>query len=88
MSQRLSGMRRRRALVLSLVFVVLAAAAYFGWAVYAASKIGSGWAGLRPALPYLLAGVVTVEVVIGAFVWLAFYSERHGYDDRAGIDRW
>jgi hypothetical protein len=35
-------------------------------------------------LPYLLAGAVTVECVIGAFVWLAFYSERRGYDDRGG----
>jgi hypothetical protein len=80
-------MRRRPVLVFSLVFVGLAAvAAYFGWAVYAGSKIGLGWAGLRPALPYLLAGVVTVEAVIGAFVWLAFHSERRGYDDRAGMD--
>jgi hypothetical protein len=80
-------MRRPRVLVLSLLFVALAAfAAYFAWAVAAGSKIGQGWTGLRPALPYLLAGVVTVEVVIGAFVWLAFYSERRGYDDRAGMD--
>ncbi len=79
----------RRALVLSLVFVAVAAfAAYFGWAFYAGSKIGLGWAGLPRALPFLLAGVVTVEAVIGAFVWLAFYSERRGYDDRAGMDHW
>jgi hypothetical protein len=76
-------MRRRRILFLGLVFAALAAfAAYAGWAFYAASRIGRGWAGLRSALPYLLAGVVTVELVIGAFVWLAFYSERRGYDDR------
>jgi hypothetical protein len=80
-------MRRRRALVLSFVFLAVAAvAAYVGWAVYAASKIGQGWTGLGQAWPYLLAGVVTVEAVIGAFVWLAFYSERRGYDDRAQGD--
>jgi cation transporter-like permease len=80
-------MRRRRVLALSLLFVAIAAvAAYVGWAVYAGSKIGRGWTGLRSALPYLLAGVVTVEVVIAAFVWLAFYSQRRGYDDRAGVD--
>jgi hypothetical protein len=66
------------------VLVALAAiAAYIGWAFHAASEIGFGWAGLRPALPYLLAGVVTVECVIAAFVWLALFSERRGYDDRA-----
>jgi hypothetical protein len=78
-------MRRRRAVILSLLFVAIGAvAAYVGWAFYAGSRIGLGWGGLRPALPYLLAGAVTVECVIGAFVWLAFYSERRGYDDRGG----
>ena len=82
-------MNLRRVVVASLVFVAVAAfAASFGWAFHAGSKIGLGWAGLTRALPFLLAGVVTVEALIGAFVWLAFYSERHGYDDRAGIDRW
>jgi len=81
-------MRRRRALVLSLVFVAVAAfAAYAAWAIQAGAKIDRGWTGLRPALPYLLAGVATVEAVIAGFVWLAFYSERRGYDDLAGLDR-
>jgi hypothetical protein len=80
-------MRRRRILVPGLAFVAIAVfAGYFGWAFHAASKVGQGWTGLGPALPFLLAGVVTVECVIAAFVWLAFYSERRGYDDRAGGD--
>jgi hypothetical protein len=82
-------MRRRRALVLSLLFLAIAAvSAYVGWAFYAGSKIDRGWTGLRPALPYLLAGAVTVELVVVGFVWLAFYSARRGYDDRANVDRW
>lgn len=81
-------MRTRRVVVLGIAFVALAAiAAYAGWAFHAASKIGFGWTGLRSALPYLLAGVVTVECVIAAFVWLAFFSARRGYDDRARLDR-
>lgn len=77
----------RRALVVSLVFIALAAiATYVGWAFYAGSKIGEGWTGLRPALPFLLAGALTTELVIAGFVWLAFYSQRRGYDDRAGLD--
>jgi len=76
-------MRLRRVLALVIVLVALAAiAAYVGWAFHAASRIGFGWTGLRPALPYLLAGVFTVECVIAAFVWLALFSERRGYDDR------
>jgi hypothetical protein len=81
-------MRTRHVLTLGILLVALAAvAAYAGWAFHAASAIGFGWTGLRPALPYLLAGVLTVGGVIGAFVWLAFFSERRGYDDRARVDR-
>ena len=81
-------MRTRRVLALGVVLVALAAiAAYAGWAFYAASGIGYGWTGLRSAMPYLLAGAVTVGGVIGAFVWLAFFSERRGYDERARVDR-
>jgi hypothetical protein len=70
-----------------LLFVGVAlVAAYAVWAFYAASKIGFGWAGLRSAWPFVLAGSLTVECVIAAFVWLAFFSERRGYDDRAGLD--
>jgi hypothetical protein len=80
-------MRWRRVLVLGLWFVAISAvAAYVGWAFYAGSKINEGWTGLRPALPFLIAGALTVEVVIAAFVWLAFYSQRRGYDDRAGFE--
>jgi hypothetical protein len=81
-------MRGRQVLVLVLLFVAVATvAAWLTWAFQAGARIGLGWTGLRSALPYLLAGVATVEVVIVAFVWLAFYSQRHGYDDRAGMDQ-
>lgn len=81
-------MRRRPALFIGLILLGLAlVAAYVVWAIYAASKIGFGWQGLHAAWPYLLAGVLTVACAIGGFVWLAFFSERRGYDDRAGLDR-
>lgn len=78
-------MRMRRAIIVGLVFFGLAiVTAYVTWAFYRASKTGLGWTGLQSAWPYLLAGVLTVEGVIAAFVWLAFFSQRRGYDDRAG----
>ena len=81
-------MRKRQAVALSLTFIGLAVvASYVVWAVYAAAHVGHGWTGLQSAWPYLLAGALTVGAVIAAFVWLAFFSERRGYDDRAGLDR-
>lgn len=78
-------MRIRKAIGLSLSFLGLAAmAVYVAWVFYAAAKTGFGWSGLRSAWPYLFAGALTVECVIAGFVWLAFFSERRGYDDRFG----
>lgn len=77
-------MRRYRSLGL-LVLLYMAFAGYAGWAFYAGSKIGSGWNSLAHAWPYLLAGALTIAVVTALFVWVAFYSERHGYDERAGL---
>lgn len=81
-------MRRRTRLFAGLLLLGLAAfAAYAAWAVWTASGQGAGWAGLGSAWPYLLAGVVTVACAIAAFLRLAFFSESHGYDDRADINR-
>lgn len=81
-------MKRRTILVDSLALVAVAAAcAYAAWAVSAASRLGAGWAGLGSAWPFLLAGVVTVGLAIAGFLRLAFFSESHGYDDRADINR-
>ncbi|HZZ67987.1 MAG TPA: hypothetical protein VFE18_07420 [Phenylobacterium sp.] len=78
-------MRKRTAIGAILTFAALAVCAiYFGWAIHFASGIGLGWRGLGSAWPYLVAGVLTVGCVLAAFVWLAFFSERRGYDDRAG----
>jgi hypothetical protein len=69
-----------------LVLCYAAFAGYAAWAFFKGSQIGRGWQGLAQAWPYLLAGGLTVAAVTGLFVWVAFYSERHGYDRRAGQD--
>jgi hypothetical protein len=74
-------MRRYRPLVVILVLLaIVGIGAYVAWGVLAASGLGSAW-------PYLMAGVATVGVAIAGFLRLAFYSDSHGYDDRADIDR-
>jgi hypothetical protein len=77
-------MKKRSILVGSLALVAVAAiCAYAAWAISAASRLGAGWAGLGEAWPFILAGVLTVGVAIAGFLRLAFFSESHGYDDRA-----
>jgi 4-hydroxybenzoate polyprenyltransferase len=77
---------RKHALVLGLTFLGLALFALFaGWAFFAGSRLSGGWGSLGPIWPYVLAGVVVVAALTAFFMWLAFYSANHGYDDR--IDR-
>lgn len=78
---------RKRAHLGWLVACYVALAAYAGWAFYAGSKSGGGWASVVKVWPYLLAGGVTVAVFTVLFVWLALYSDRRGFDARAGLDK-
>jgi hypothetical protein len=71
-----------------LFAVCLAAiAGYGGWAFYRGSEADGGWTSLLQAWPYLLAGVLTFAACLGLFVWLALYSDKHGYDARIGRDK-
>ena len=72
----------RRPLTLATAVVTLLACV--AWAVFLVHSSGLDWAGFQQAWPYLLAGVLTVAAATGAAVWLAYFSERRGYDDRAG----
>jgi hypothetical protein len=77
-------MNKRSTLVGSLALLAVAAVcAYAAWAIAAASKIGAGWAGLASAWPFIVGGVLTVGAAIAGFLRLAFFSDSHGYDDRA-----
>ena len=78
----------RRTLVPVIVFLAGAAVLAYGvWASAQGAKIGLGWDGFASAWPYLLAGVLTVAVVIAVFVRLAVISQKRGYDDRAGVQK-
>lgn len=79
---------RKHAVVLGLAFVGLAVFAVFtGWAFYRASELGGGWRSLGPIWPYVAGGVLIVAALAGFLMWLAFYSARHGYDERVDRDR-
>jgi hypothetical protein len=82
----LSGLRRH-AVLLVLTFLGLAGfAAFVVWAFLATAHTGGGWASLLPIWPYVLGGVIVTGALTGVLMWLAFYSSRHGYDDRAGSE--
>lgn len=73
---------RRHVIVIGLSFVGLAAFALFaGWAFYQGSHIGGGWNALRPIWPFVLGGVLMTGGLAAFFMWLMFYSARHGWDD-------
>src|ERR1700742_5176375 len=76
---------RRHATVLGFGLAGIAGfAAFVAWAFYATSKMGNGWRDLAPVWPYVLGGVVATALLSGVLMWLAFYSDNHGYDD--GVD--
>jgi len=79
---------RRHALVLGLTFLALAGFALFaGWAFFTETeRDGVGARSLGPLWPYVAGGVAVVGLLTLVFVWLAFYSARHGYDDRIEPD--
>jgi hypothetical protein len=78
---------RRHAAVFIIAFLILAGFSLFaGWAFYALSHVGGGWKSLLPIWPYVVGGVVVTGGLAGVLMWLAFYSARHGYDDRIDSD--
>jgi len=73
---------RGNGLFAALTFAGLGAFGAFAvWAFHAAGRLGGGWSDLVPIWPYVLGGVLMVGVLTAALMWLAFYSDRHGYDD-------
>jgi hypothetical protein len=77
----------RKALTIALIVlglgVVLAA---MGWALYASRSLGS-WTGGSPViLIMMVAGTLLTGALTGGLMWLAFYSERKGYDEPFRLD--
>jgi|GEM_PF-2220217 len=85
-STRWRQMRKLGAVALPVACLAVIAV-YAGWAFHRGGEIGDGWTAVIQAWPYLLAGVLTVVAAMALFLWLAFYSDRGGYDERAGRDK-
>ena len=78
---------RRHLLVLGLTFLGLAGFSVLaGWAFFSSSRANDSWRTLGAVWPYLLGGGLVTAAFAGLFMWLAFYSANHGYDDRIDPD--
>ena len=75
----------RRMTVVVAAIGLLAVFGFFGWAFWASR--GTAWTGGSTAIAVtLVAGVVAVGGLTGLLMWLAFYSNRRGYDDPPTFD--
>ena len=64
---------------------VLAMFAFFGWAFWATR--GTAWTGGSKAITVaLVAGALVVGALTGVLMWLAFYSNRKGFDEPPTFD--
>lgn len=79
-------MRKHAGLLIVTFLGLTGFAAFVVWAFMSTSSTGGGWQSLLPIWPYVLGGVIATGALTGGLMWLAFYSSRKGYDDRAGHD--
>jgi hypothetical protein len=74
---------QRHLVVLGLTFLGLAGFSLLaGWAFFSSSGVTNGLRTLGVIWPYLLGGGAITGAFAALFMWLAFYSANHGYDDR------
>jgi high-affinity Fe2+/Pb2+ permease len=69
--------------------VGVAIAAVFGflvWTLFATRGFGSMTGGSRALAVLITAGVVGTGALAAVLMWLAFYSDRKGYDDPPTFD--
>ncbi len=73
----------RHLLVLGLTFLALAGFSLLaGWAFFSDTGVSDGLRTLGAVWPYLAGAGAVTAAFAGLFMWLAFYSANHGYDDR------
>lgn len=63
---------------------LLAAAAFMAWVASRSPRMGGSWTGGSPHILAAMAiGVVGAGALTAGLMWLAFFSARRGFDDRA-----
>jgi hypothetical protein len=76
----------RRGVGLGVTILIVALAAFLGFAIWAFVVLwrlaGDTRMSIHGGIAMGLAGVLTL-VIGGGLMWLAFYSARKGYDERA-----
>lgn len=54
---------------------------YFGWALYSTESVTSWTGGSSTLMAMIIGGVLLTGALTGALMWLAFYSDRKGFDE-------
>ena len=74
----------RKLIPIAVTVVILAGlAGLVGWMFATSEHLSGSWeASLKPIWIVALAGTIVTGALAGGFMWLAFYSSRHGYDER------
>jgi cation transporter-like permease len=68
------------------IFALLGMVAAVAWALWATGALNFR-GGTTVSIAIIAAGVLLTGALAGAFMWLAFYSSRKGYDEAPKIDR-
>jgi hypothetical protein len=69
-----------RNLILAFAVLVIAAG-FFGWAIYATRGMGA-WSNGSGAIALMIGvGAIGTGALTALLMWLAFYSSRKGYDE-------
>src|SRR5271156_6463350 len=77
----LRGAIMRRVAVLLTILGVAIVFGFFGWALFATRTFGSWTGGSRAIAIMMVAGTIGTGGLTAVLLWLAFYSDRNGFDE-------
>ena len=76
-------MVRKLVPIVVTVLILAGLAGLVGWMFAASEHLSGSWeASLKPIWIVALVGTLATGALAGGFAWLAFYSSRHGFDER------
>jgi hypothetical protein len=72
-----------RGMIAALVLITAIAAGLLGFGAWASASLPGSFGGTPWIWLAMIGGALTVAALTAGLMWLAFFSARKGYDDRA-----